>query len=187
MVLEKEEQTSSLKEKETSTMTDNVIELVSNEEDEKVTFEGTDISFSPASVPGFMIEGLIGTAITQVFQQLNHFRDEHTTKGDVVKGCKALAVIAYNEAEQVVKLMEPMKDATLRPSHRAVRSITTQFLRKLEKGEKKLRTAKRRDNRAIATTTQDITNWLRDTTVVMSSYTKTKELNGIVKEWYDWS
>jgi hypothetical protein len=50
-----------------------------------VSVENSDIKFKAGSVPAFMIEGLIGTAITQVYQQFNYFN----TLYRCIRGSKA--------------------------------------------------------------------------------------------------
>ena len=153
-----------------------------------VKVEHTDIKFKPGSVPGFMIEGLIGQAITQVYQQFNYFNElytdvKHERHKDWLVNGKALCIIAYEEAKQTIDCLEEMQDATLRPKHKAYRQITTEFLKKQEKLEKKTRLAKRRNNKSFITSIANIADWLNSTTVVMSSYSDIKDIRNEVKAW----
>jgi hypothetical protein len=153
-----------------------------------IKVEGSEISFTEDSVPGFMIEGLIGQAITQVFQQLTYFNELYTDKdhekhSDWLVNGKALCLIAYAEAEQVLDCMSPMKDATLRPAHRAFRKITTEFIKDQRKLEKKTALAKRRNNKSFVSSINNIARWLTSTTVVMSSYSKPKDIQLEVWSW----
>ena len=153
-----------------------------------IKIEGSEISFTDNSVPGFMIEGLIGQAITQVFQQLTYFNELYTDKkhekhSDWLVNGKALCLIAYAEAEQVLDCMSPMKEATLRPAHRAFRKITTQFITEQKKLEKKTSLAKRKNNKSFVTSIGNIAKWLTSSTVVMSSYSKPKDIQQEVRSW----
>lgn len=153
-----------------------------------VSVENSDIKFKAGSVPAFMIEGLIGTAITQVYQQFNYFNElytdvKHERHKDWLVNGKALCIVAYEEAKQTIDCLEEMKDATLRPKHRAYRQITKEFLKRQEKLEKKTRTAKRRNNKSFVKSISNIAEWLNSTTIVMSSYTDTKAAREEAKLW----
>jgi len=153
-----------------------------------VSIDHSDIKFNTASVPAFMIEGLIGSAITQVYQQFNYFNELYTDpkherhKEWLVNG-QALCIVAYEEAKQTLDCMEEMKDATLRPAHVAYRNITEQFIKRQEKLEKKTRTAKYRNNQSFIKSIANIAEWLQSTTIVMSSYTNTKEARAEARSW----
>ena len=153
-----------------------------------VKVEHTDIKFKPGSVPGFMIEGLIGQAITQVYQQFNYFNElytdvKHERHKDWLVNGKALCLIAYAEAKQTIDCLEDMKDATLKPKHKAYREITQSFLDKQKKLEKKTATAKRRNNKSFINSIANIADWLNSTTVVMSSYSDIKDIRNEAKSW----
>jgi len=153
-----------------------------------VKVEHTDIKFKSGSVPGFMIEGLIGQAITQVYQQFNYFNElytdpKHERHKFWLENGKALCLIAYAEAKQTIDCLEDMKDATLKPKHRAYREITTEFLKRQDKLEKKTASAKRRNNKSFVKSIANIADWLQSTTVVMSSYSDIKDIRNEAKSW----
>ena len=153
-----------------------------------VIVEGSEIAFKPGSVPGFMIEGLIGSAITQVYQQFNYFNElytnpEHEKHSDWLVNGQALCIVAYEEAKQTIDCLADMKDATLKPKHKAYRKITETFLKKQEKLEKKTRQAKRKNNQAFIGSIANIADWLQSTTIVMSSYSDIKDIKEETKLW----
>jgi len=154
----------------------------------QVKVEGSEIVFKSGSVPGFMIEGMIGQAITQVYQQFDYFNrlytdPKHERHKFWLENGKALCLIAYAEAKQTIECLEDMKDATLKPKHRAYREITQSFLDKQKKLEKKTSTAKRRNNKAFVSSIANIADWLNSTTVVMSSYSDVKDIRNEAKSW----
>jgi hypothetical protein len=156
-------------------------------DDGLVHFSYGDISFTKSSIPGFIIEGLIGQCITQVYQQLGYTNELQNNKKvkseEVVKSIKALCVIAYEEADNVLDLTKEMKDATLKPKHKAFRNITKSFIERLRKEEKKLLKAKNRNNTAVVNSVKTIIDWLKSTTIVMSSYSDIKDIQKEQKEW----
>jgi hypothetical protein len=154
----------------------------------KFAYSEKDIGFSEDSVPGFIIEGLVGGAITQVFQQLNFFNElwsdpKHEKHSHALVQAQALCIIAYKEAEQTVELMKPMKDATIAPKFRDYRKITQAFLNDLDKREKAMRKAKVVRNKAVVESVEAVTKWLSSATIVLSSYSKAKDRKAEVKQW----
>lgn len=161
------------------------------EENNLVTFgettDGEPITFTDNSVPGFVIEGMLGACITTVFAQLDYFnklRDKkHPKHKELVQTCKGLALISWEEAQQSLECLKNMKDSSLKPKHRAYRTITKEFLVKLKAEEKKLGKAKRKDNLALMRAVKHITNWLNSTTIVMSSYADKNDIKEETALW----
>lgn len=153
-----------------------------------VKFSDSNISFQDSSVPGFIIEGLIGTAITQVYQQFSYFNElytnpKHEKHGDWLVNGQALCIVAYEEAKQTMDCLDNMKDATLAPKHKAYKKITKNFLKNLEGLEKKTRKAKRKDNQSFINSIANIADWLQSTTIVMSSYSDIKDIKAEASSW----
>ena len=153
-----------------------------------VTIENSNISFKEGSVPKFIVEGLIGSAITQVFQQFSYFTElylnpKHEKHSDWLVNGQALCIVAYEEAKQTIDCLAEMQDATLAPKHKAYRKITLAFLEKQEALEKKTRTAKSKTNKSFVGSIDNISQWLQSTTIVMSSYTDKKDIWAEVKLW----
>lgn len=158
-------------------------------DDKQVKFFGNELGFSTNSVPAFIIEGMIGEAITQVFQQVNYFNELYSDKNhpkhfEWVLQMKSLSVIAYKEAEQVVDCLKDMKDATLSPKHRAIRSITKTFLSRLEEREQEMLTATEENHDPVFTEAMKlILEWLKSSTIILSSYTDNKDIHKHTRKW----
>lgn len=150
--------------------------------------EGVDISFTSNSVPAFIIEGMLGEAVTAVFKQVNYFNElyndaNHPKHSEWVLQMKSLSVIAFSEAEQIVYCLKDMKDATLQPKHKAVRKVTKLFLDRLKEREQDISSADENNDQAFTDAMKLILEWLKTTTIILSTYTKNKEVNDHVKEW----
>lgn len=158
-------------------------------DDKQVKFFGNELGFSTNSVPAFIVEGMLGEAITQVFQQVNYFNELYSDKNhpkhfEWVLQMKSLSVIAYKEAEQVVECLKDMKDATLSPKHRAIRSITKTLLSRMEEREQEMLIATEENHDPVFTDVMKlILEWLKSSTIILSSYTKNKDIAKYTRKW----
>jgi len=146
-----------------------------------VRLAGTKLVFTEDSVPSFFIEGLVGGAITQIYQQLTYVSEisknkNHERHSDLIKETQALCIIAFQESQQVVDLLKDMKDATLSPRHKAFRKITKTFIERLKEKEDAFMKAETVGDRAVISSVKDIMDWLTTATEMLDSRVKVKDI-----------
>lgn len=149
---------------------------------------GPEISFTTDSVPAFIIEGMVGEAVTAIFQQVNYFNElftnkEHPKHNEWVINMKSLCAIAFAEAEQLVWCLRDMKDATLSPRHKAMRNISQKLVDKLHANHEAILASDENNDQAFTDAMSLILKWLQSSTLILSSYTKQKEITAIMKDW----
>jgi hypothetical protein len=149
---------------------------------------GPEISFTTDSVPAFIIEGMVGEAVTAIFQQVNYFNElftnkEHPKHNEWVINMKSLCAIAFAETEQVIWCLRDMKDATLSPRHKAIRNITKKVVDELQANHEAILASDENNDQAFTDAMALILKWLKSSTLILSSYTKQKDITAIVKDW----
>lgn len=139
----------------------------------KITIAGDDKSpvISTNSVPKFIIEGLIGEKITEIYKSvevLNFGSEQEKLEAKSLDNVKATIVVAKLELEELIILLKDMQDATMTPRHKAVRKLAKQTLEVITDRADQIKRAKSPDNQSILDAVNSILSFLVEGTKIMS-------------------
>lgn len=132
------------------------------------------VSLSTNSVPKFIIEGLIGEKVTEIFKSievLNTGSEIDKIEAKSLDNAKATIAIAKLELEELVDLLKDMKDATLTPRHKAVRKLAKSTVNYIMKNADEINSAETPDDKIIVDTVKKIIKFLVTSTETMSDTT----------------
>jgi len=132
------------------------------------------VELSTASVPKFIIEGLIGEKVTEIFKSievLNTGSDVEKLEAKSLDNAKATIAIAKLELEELVELLKDMKDATMTPRHRAVRKLAKLTTNFITKRADEINTAETQDDKVIVDCIKKVIKFVSEATATMSDTT----------------
>lgn len=136
--------------------------------------EDDKVSLSTSSVPKFIIEGLIGEKITEIFKSievLNTGSELDKLQAKSLDNARATIAIAKLELEELVDLLKDMKDATMTPRHKAVRKLAKGVVSFIVKNADEINTAETPDDKVIVDSIKKIIKFLTTATETMSDTT----------------
>lgn len=136
--------------------------------------EDDKVSLSTNSVPKFIIEGLIGEKITEIFKSievLNTGSELDKLEAKSLDNARATIAIAKLELEELVDLLKDMKDATMTPRHKAVRKLAKSVVNFIVKNADEINTAETPDDKVIVDSIKKIIKFLTTATETMSDIT----------------
>ena len=139
----------------------------------QIKLSGDDKSpvISTNSVPKFIIEGLIGEKITEIYKSvevLNYGSEQEKLEAKSLDNAKATIAIAKLELEELVELLKDMQDATMTPRHRAVRKLAKRTTDYITNRADSINRAKTPDNKTIVACIKTIINFIVEATKTMS-------------------
>ena len=165
---------------------DTVIEIEKEEQQQKKTV------FFQAQ----FVENLIGQTITELKNQMDAlfliFFDADTKNYDSfnspkkkIKAIKGSHLIFVQELEVLSECLEPYNDASLRPKHKAVRSVINEGLKRLLDIAEGLQKAKYINNHYVTQFAKEMCLLMTNFHVVFHEETPKKERSRIVREYRD--
>lgn len=172
------------------------IEMIDNEEKGVVSIESDGKQkplFTSTSVPAYVIEGLIGEKVAEIFKSVDVLKngDEFEKLEPMdLRNSKATIATAKLELQELYDCLKDMNLTSLNPRHRFVKRFSTVFLKKIDKLADSIQEAESPDDPAIVESVKHIINWLSTTVMVMSDH-KGKTANQYLKdhkhEWKEYS
>ena len=136
--------------------------------------ENDNVSLSTSSVPKFIIEGLIGEKVTEIFKSievLNVGSELDKLEAKSLDNAKATIAVAKLELEELVDLLKDMKDATLTPRHKAVRKLAKSTVNYIMKNADEINSAETPDDKVIVDCMKKIIKFVVEATQTMSDMT----------------
>jgi hypothetical protein len=142
----------------------------------KIRLAGDDKSpvISTNSVPKFIIEGLIGEKITEIYKSvevLNYGSEQEKLEAKGLDNVKATIAVAKLELEELIILLKDMQDATMTPRHRAVRKLAKETLEVITDRADQIKKARSPNNKDILDAVTSILKFLTEGTKAMSDST----------------
>lgn len=140
----------------------------------KLSGDDKGVSLTTTSVPKFIIEGLIGEKITEIFKSievLNYGSAEENIDAKSLDNAKATIAVAKLELEEFIDLLKDMKDASMTPRHKAVRKLAKSTLNYIMKNADEINTAETQDDKVIVESIKKIIKFITTATETMSDTT----------------
>lgn len=140
----------------------------------KLSGDEKGVEITTTSVPKFLIEGLIGEKITEIFKSievLNYGSAEEKLDAKSLDNAKATIAVAKLELEEFVDLLKDMKDASMTPRHKAVRKLAKSTVNYIMKNADEINSAETPDDKVIVESIKKIIKFITTATETMSDTT----------------
>lgn len=140
----------------------------------KLSGDEKGVEITTTSVPKFLIEGLIGEKITEIFKSievLNNGSAEEKLDAKSLDNAKATIAVAKLELEEFVDLLKDMKDASMTPRHKAVRKLAKSTVNFIMKNADEINSAETPDDKVIVESIKKIIKFITTATETMSDTT----------------